>query len=84
MKITCNLKLNYDTPTEAKHVFESVHIDDASFMKSNREQNTIQTKIETTSVSSMLHTVDDFLACIRVAENIIKRKTTSSSKKQLK
>jgi tRNA threonylcarbamoyladenosine modification (KEOPS) complex Pcc1 subunit len=71
MKISCNLKLTYDNEKQAKQVFESVHVDDASFMNSTQQNNIISTTIQTKSVASMLHTIDDFLACIRVAENII-------------
>ena len=71
MHVTCNLRLTYPTSTEAEQVFESVHIDDASFMKTKRKKNHIITKIETQSVPSMLHTVDDLLACVGIAEKII-------------
>ncbi len=74
MNVRCTIELNYDLPQHAKQIFESVHVDDATFMDSERKKNSILTKIETTSISSLIHTVDDFLACVRVAENIIEKK----------
>ena len=73
MNVTCTIELHYDSDEKAKQVLKSVQVDDASFMKSERKQNKIQTKMTTTSVASMLHTVDDFLACVRIAENIIEK-----------
>jgi tRNA threonylcarbamoyladenosine modification (KEOPS) complex Pcc1 subunit len=73
MNVTCRIELNYDSDKKAKQVLKSVQVDDASFMQSERKQSKIQTKITTNSVASMLHTIDDFLACVRVAENIIEK-----------
>jgi tRNA threonylcarbamoyladenosine modification (KEOPS) complex Pcc1 subunit len=74
MKVSCTIELSYESPKHATQIYESVKVDDAMFMDSKRKQNSIQTNIETTSVSSMIHTVDDYLACVRVAENIIEKK----------
>lgn len=82
MKINCNLKLTYDTEKQAKQVFESVHIDDASFMNSTQQKNIINTTIQTKSVPSMLHTVDDFLSCIHVAENILTKNSSTQKNKK--
>ncbi len=72
MKVTCTLKLQFETQKKAKNVFNSIHTDDASFMNTNINNNVMETIIETRSLSSMLHTIDDFLSCIQIAENIIK------------
>ena len=74
MKIDCTIELHFDSREHATQIYESVNIDDATFMDSKNTKNCIQTKIETTSVSSMIHTIDDYLACIKVAENIIEKK----------
>ncbi len=74
MKVTCTLELTYDSKNQANQVFRSVQIDDASFMNTSVNKNILQTTIETSSVSSMLHTVDDFLSCVHIAEKIIEKK----------
>jgi tRNA threonylcarbamoyladenosine modification (KEOPS) complex Pcc1 subunit len=74
MKVNCTIELSFDSPTHATQIYESVKIDDASFMDSKIQQNSIHTKIKTSSISSMVHTIDDYLACVRVAENIIDNK----------
>lgn len=73
MKVSCMVELNYDSSKQAEHVFESVQVDDASFMKTTVRNNIIQTRIQTSCISSMLHTVDDLLACVRVAEKITEK-----------
>ena len=74
MKVSCTIDLSFDSPEHATQIYESVKVDNAMFMDSKIKQKSIHTKIETTSVSSMIHTVDDYLACVRVAENIIEKK----------
>lgn len=74
MKVECVLELNFDSNEHAKQIFESVHIDDARFMDSEIKDSKILTTINTSSISSMLHTVDDYLACLKIAENIIEKK----------
>ncbi|MBS3802059.1 MAG: hypothetical protein KGY65_04845 [Candidatus Thermoplasmatota archaeon] len=78
MKITCEINLNYDTQQQARHVYESVQVDDASFMNSIRTKKNIKTKIQTKTVPSMLHTADDFLSCVRIAEKITEQQSNKT------
>jgi tRNA threonylcarbamoyladenosine modification (KEOPS) complex Pcc1 subunit len=78
MKITCEINLNYDTQQQAQHVYESVQVDDASFMNSIRTKKNIKTKIQTKTVPSMLHTADDFLSCVRIAEKITEQQSNKT------
>lgn len=77
MKITCDITLTYDTEQQAQQVYEAVSVDDASFMNSTRNKRSIQTLIQTKTIPSMLHTADDFLSCVRIAEKITEEKTSS-------
>jgi len=74
MKVECFLELNFDSNEHAKQIFGSVHIDDATFMDSMRKESRILTTINTSTIASMLHTVDDYLSCVKIAENIIEKK----------
>lgn len=73
MKVNCRLTLQFQTPEQAKKVFESVHIDDVSFMNTTIVNNRMEARIQTRLISSMIHTLDDLLSCVQIAENIIKK-----------
>lgn len=82
MNVTCKIELNYDSNEQANQVFDAVHMDDASFMDTKLHNHGIQTTITTSSVPSMLHTIDDFLCCVRVAEKIIEKRNEQSTNKK--
>lgn len=73
MKITCTLQLDYTSKSVAEKILKSVKVDDPSFVTSTIEKNTLKASIHSTSVSSLLHTLDDYLACISVAEKIVNK-----------
>ena len=50
---------------------EKVFLD---YIQSKKKGKTIITNIESNSISSLIHTLDDYLACISIAEKIIKKK----------
>jgi len=73
MKAVCELKIDFDDKSKVKTVLKSVSVDDFDFVKSKIEGNKLVAKIESKSISSLIHTLDDYLACVSVAEKIIKK-----------
>jgi len=73
MKATCELTIECTNSETAKNILGSITIDDQGFVHSTRKGNTIQATIEATSVASLLHTLDDYLACASVAEKIVNK-----------
>ena len=71
MKAKCNIILEFDNEKKVKTVLKSVKVDDFDFVKSKIIKNKIESTIESQSVSSLLHTLDDYLACISIAEKIV-------------
>ena len=74
MKITCDINLEYDSPLKAKKILQSIKVDDYEFVKSSVSKNSIKATMSNTSVSSLLHTLEDYLACVSVAEKIVDKK----------
>lgn len=74
MKITCDVNIEYGDAKKAKAVLRSIEVDNLNFAKSQINGKRLETHIEGNSVSSLLHTLDDYLACISVAEKVIKKK----------
>ena len=74
MKVKCNLSIEYDSKEKTEKVLRSIKVDDFNFVLSKQNNNKIETKIESKSISSLIHTLDDYLACISVAEKIVDKK----------
>ena len=71
MKIKCKISIEYDDAEKTNAVLKSIKVDDFSFVKSNIDGKILEASIESSSVSSLLHTLDDYLACVSVAEKIL-------------
>jgi len=71
MKVSCKLEIDFDTIEKAENVFKSIKVDDFNFVSSKIDSKKLEAKIEADSISSLLHTIDDYLACVSVAEKIV-------------
>ena len=74
MKITGEIKFEYESGRDAKLVYESLEIDNENFLKSEINNNTIIYQIDNNKLGTFLATADDLIASEIVAENIIKIK----------
>jgi hypothetical protein len=71
MKAICDITIEFDNTEKVKKIIKSVEVDNLDFVKSKTLGKKLEAHIESKSVSSLLHTLDDFLACISVAEKIV-------------
>ena len=71
MKISCNLNIEYDDSKKAEKILRSIKVDDFDFVTSKVHNKSLEVTIKSNSVSSLLHTLDDYLACLSVAEKIV-------------
>ena len=71
MKISCDVVIDFDDEKQAKTVLKSVEIDNFDFLKSKISGKELKTQIESNSVSSLIHTLDDYLACVSVAVKVV-------------
>lgn len=71
MKITCDVVIEYDDVKKTETVLKSIEVDNLGFVKSQINGKQLGAHIESKSISSLLHTLDDYLACVSVAEKIV-------------
>jgi len=71
MKISCELNIEYSDLKKAENILRSIKVDDFDFVTSKVHNNSLEATITSKSVSSLLHTLDDYLACLSVAEKIV-------------
>jgi hypothetical protein len=73
MKAQCVLTLEFRDADTAKKVHRSIKIDDSGFVQSRVKGRTLEASIESSSVASLLHTLDDYLACVSIADGIVNK-----------
>lgn len=71
MDLRANLTLEYGTEEEAKAVAGALHPDNEGFVKAVVEGKVIKAVVSSDTASSLRHTLDDFLACVKVAEEAV-------------
>jgi len=71
MKIKCKMLFEYKNKKNAENIAKSIKVDNYIFVKTEAKENKIISEIESKSISSMLHTIDDYLSCVGVAEKIV-------------
>ncbi|NOR17154.1 hypothetical protein GQ543_05530 [candidate division WOR-3 bacterium] len=71
MKVTCDVVIEYDDVKKTETVLKSIEVDNLGFVKSQINGRQLEAHMESKSISSLLHTLDDYLACVSVAEKIV-------------
>ena len=71
MNVACDIIIDFDDENMVKTVLRSVKVDDFDFVKSKVAGKKMIARIESNNVSSLLHTLDDYLACISVAAKVL-------------
>ncbi len=71
MKGTCGGVIEYDDVKKKQTGLKSIEVDNLGFVKSQTNGKQLEAHIESKSISSLLHTLDDYLACVSVAEKIV-------------
>jgi tRNA threonylcarbamoyladenosine modification (KEOPS) complex Pcc1 subunit len=74
MRVSCTLEFDYDSEEEAQAVAKAVEVDNEGFVKMDVEGKKIISTAESESISSLIHTLDDFLSCVSVAERVVEGK----------
>jgi hypothetical protein len=67
---TARLFLDFDGEPEAARVAHSLEPDNEGFVATTVRGRRIEASMEAKSIDSLLHTLDDYLACLGVAEGM--------------
>lgn len=73
MKIKCKLEFEYESEKDAEAIAKSVEVDNYQFVKTTLDGKRIISIAESESIPSLIHTLDDYLACISVAEKVVEK-----------
>lgn len=65
------IELEYPTEKEAEAVLQAISPDNAPYAEATREGRRVTVRSRSQTSSQMLHTMEDLLACVRVAEEAV-------------
>jgi len=71
MNVSCDVMIEFDDAEKVKTVLKSVEVDNFDFVKAKIKGKKLEAKISANSVSSLLHTLDDYLACVSIAMHVV-------------
>ena len=70
-KVVCRLRLEFSSGEAAEKIHRSVQLDNDGYLDSRVEGSAILAEIKAESLKSLMHTLEDFLACTSVAEKML-------------
>ncbi len=71
MSVDCEIVLEYDEERDAIAVMEAISPDNAPYAKAERDGRKVIIRSHSGTCPQMLHTMEDLLACVRVAEEAV-------------
>ncbi len=72
VRVTCRLELGYGTKKDAETVARSIRVDDDAYITTTVAGRTLVAEAGAESFRSLLHTLEDYLACVAVAEKLLR------------
>jgi hypothetical protein len=79
VSLECTIQLEYQSNKQAKTVMRAIELDNDKFANAERKGRIVVIRSSSESIPSMLHTLEDLLACVRVAEETVKTVSQMSS-----
>ena len=73
MKIQAKFVFEYPDEETAKNLKDSLEVDNDLFVRTTLTGATLTAELEAENVMSLLHTTEDFLACLVTAESMLKQ-----------
>jgi hypothetical protein len=73
MRIECVVVVDYESEEKAEAVLRSIAVDNGQYAQAVREGKRVTVKAAADSAPSLLHTVEDLMACLNVADDIVRQ-----------
>ena len=71
MTVTCTLTITYNSSQQAQKILQALKVDDEDYITTTQKEKTVQVDISGPTLASIAHSLDDYLACLTVAEKIV-------------
>ena len=73
MKSLCNLEIELPDEATAQNIAKALELDNAGYIETRVEGKTIFARAEAEDIMSLRNTVDDYLACLTVAQKSLEQ-----------
>ena len=73
MRVSARLTLRYSSRAEAARVDRATRVDHGGFLRSRVVGSCVEAEADGDSPLAVLHTLEDYLACVSVAEKVSRR-----------
>lgn len=83
MPLECIIQLEYGSEKHAETVRKAIELDNDKYATAERNGKCVVIKSSSESVPSMLHTLEDLLACVRIAEETLSIAVSRSDRDSL-
>jgi len=74
VKCECSFSLEFDSAETASKVLDSVKLDNGEWIAARLDDKRIVCEASSDTIGGLLHTAEDFLACIALAEKMMRKK----------
>ena len=71
MRSHCTLELSFPDEATARNIAEALELDNAGYVTSRVEGRVLHVTAEADDIMSLRNTIDDYLACLTVAQKSI-------------
>ena len=71
MEVSCELDFEYGSEERARKLLSALQVDDDGYIETRVEGRRLLASARAKDVKSLVHTLDDFLACLGVAEETL-------------
>jgi hypothetical protein len=72
VKVDCRIELEYESEAQARNVASSISLDNGEYADSEIQGKRLIITSSAASAPSMLHTLEDLMACLKVADQVVK------------
>ena len=70
-RVRCEIRLEFASSEDAEKVLGAVDIDNEGYVEARVDGSAVVLQVRADSLRSMLHTLDDLMACVSVADRIV-------------
>ncbi len=70
-QVECRLEFSYQSPELAQKVLSTVELENYPFVRARVEGPLLVSETSADSLESLIHTLEDYLSCVAVAESML-------------
>ncbi len=72
VQVDCRIEIEYEDEVQARNVASSISLDNGQYAQSEVVGRRLIITSSASSAPSMLHTLEDLMACLKVADQVVK------------